>query len=157
MNLLSLVGPRLDNIYQIRRKCYYSSGWNFFQSKQGLSMFSRYSWGDSLWCHCKLWHGSVWLELSIPVWLAVFLTSQANQMQLWGVRLPTLELKPSFLDARDSPKPPGYVFGEPGLHDRAWSFFNNAVNKWLTREVDPRARVYWTRGHQDMSTCLGGP
>ena len=36
MNLLSLVGPRLDNIYQIRRKCYYSSGWNFFQSKQGL-------------------------------------------------------------------------------------------------------------------------
>ena len=38
MNLLSLVGPRLDNIYQIRRKCYYSSGWNFFQSKQGLHL-----------------------------------------------------------------------------------------------------------------------
>ena len=40
MNLLSLVGLRLDNIYQIRRKCYYSSSWNFFQSKQGLSLAS---------------------------------------------------------------------------------------------------------------------
>jgi hypothetical protein len=36
MNLLSLVGPWLDNICQIRRKWYYSSGWNFLQSKQGL-------------------------------------------------------------------------------------------------------------------------
>jgi hypothetical protein len=35
MNLLSLVGPWLDNIYQIRRKWYYLSGWNFLQSKQG--------------------------------------------------------------------------------------------------------------------------
>jgi hypothetical protein len=35
MNLLSLVGPRLDNICQIRRKWYYSSGF-FFQSKRGL-------------------------------------------------------------------------------------------------------------------------
>jgi hypothetical protein len=35
MNLLSLVGPRLDNIYQIRRKWYYSSGWKNFQSKRG--------------------------------------------------------------------------------------------------------------------------
>ena len=35
MNLLSLVDPRLDNIYPIRRKCYYSSGWNFLQSKHG--------------------------------------------------------------------------------------------------------------------------
>jgi hypothetical protein len=35
MNLLSLVGPRLDNIYQIRRKCYYLSGYNFLQSKHG--------------------------------------------------------------------------------------------------------------------------
>jgi hypothetical protein len=35
MNLLSLVGPWLDNICQIRRKWYYSSGWNFLQSKQG--------------------------------------------------------------------------------------------------------------------------
>jgi hypothetical protein len=34
MNLLSLVGPWLDNIYQIRRKWYYSSWWNFLQSKQ---------------------------------------------------------------------------------------------------------------------------
>jgi hypothetical protein len=25
MNLLSIVGPRLDNIYRIRRNCYYSS------------------------------------------------------------------------------------------------------------------------------------
>jgi hypothetical protein len=40
MNLLSLVGLRLDNIYQIRRKWYYSSGWNFFQSKQGLRSLS---------------------------------------------------------------------------------------------------------------------
>jgi hypothetical protein len=35
MNPLSLVGPWLDNIYQIRRKWYYSSGWNFLRSKQG--------------------------------------------------------------------------------------------------------------------------
>jgi hypothetical protein len=35
MNLLSLVGLRLDNICQIRRKWYYSSVWNFLQSKQG--------------------------------------------------------------------------------------------------------------------------
>ena len=36
MNLLSLVGPRLDNIYQIRRNYYYSSVWKNFQSKQDL-------------------------------------------------------------------------------------------------------------------------
>jgi hypothetical protein len=30
MNFLSLVGPWLDNIYQIRWKWYYSSVWNFF-------------------------------------------------------------------------------------------------------------------------------
>ena len=35
MNLLNLVGQRLDNIYQIRRKCYYLSGWNYLRSKQG--------------------------------------------------------------------------------------------------------------------------
>ena len=35
MNLLSLVGPRLDNIYQIRRKWYYLSGWKKLQSKRG--------------------------------------------------------------------------------------------------------------------------
>jgi hypothetical protein len=37
MNLLSLVGPRLNNIYQIRRKLYYSSGSFFFPSKRGLN------------------------------------------------------------------------------------------------------------------------
>jgi hypothetical protein len=36
MNLLSLVGLWLDNIYQIRRKWYYSSGWKNLQSKRGL-------------------------------------------------------------------------------------------------------------------------
>jgi hypothetical protein len=35
MNLLNLVGPRLDNIYQIRRKWYYLSGSFFFQFKRG--------------------------------------------------------------------------------------------------------------------------
>jgi hypothetical protein len=30
MNLLSLIGLRLNNICQIKRKWYYSSGWNFF-------------------------------------------------------------------------------------------------------------------------------
>jgi hypothetical protein len=38
MNLLSLVGPRLDNIFQIKRKRYYSSGSNFLQSKQGPTL-----------------------------------------------------------------------------------------------------------------------
>ena len=38
MNLLSLVGPRLDNIYQIRRKWYYSSGCKNLQSDQGLGL-----------------------------------------------------------------------------------------------------------------------
>jgi hypothetical protein len=37
MNLLILVGPRLDNICQIWRKWYYSSGWKNFQSKRGWS------------------------------------------------------------------------------------------------------------------------
>jgi hypothetical protein len=41
MNLLKLVGPRLDNIYQIRRKLYYSSDRNFFQSKQGPGSESK--------------------------------------------------------------------------------------------------------------------
>jgi hypothetical protein len=40
MNLLSLVGPRLDNICQIRRKWYYLSVWIFLQSKRGLKLFS---------------------------------------------------------------------------------------------------------------------
>jgi len=35
MNLLSLVGPRLDNICQIRRKWYYLSGSLFLQSERG--------------------------------------------------------------------------------------------------------------------------
>jgi hypothetical protein len=35
MNLLSLVGLRLDNIYQIRRKWYYLSGSKYLQSKRG--------------------------------------------------------------------------------------------------------------------------
>jgi hypothetical protein len=34
MNLLSLVGPRLDNIYQIRRKWYYLSSSKNLQTKQ---------------------------------------------------------------------------------------------------------------------------
>jgi hypothetical protein len=38
MNLLSLVGPRLDNICQIRRKWYYSSGLKYLQSKRGLNL-----------------------------------------------------------------------------------------------------------------------
>ena len=37
MNLLNLVGPRLNNIYQIRRKWYYSSGSIFLQSKRAPS------------------------------------------------------------------------------------------------------------------------
>jgi hypothetical protein len=46
MNLLSLVGPWLDNICQIRRKWYYLSDWNFLQSKRGLYI-----------CHCQvLWN-----------------------------------------------------------------------------------------------------
>jgi hypothetical protein len=40
MNLLSLIGPWLDNICQIRQKWYYSSGWNFLQSKRGLGLRS---------------------------------------------------------------------------------------------------------------------
>jgi hypothetical protein len=36
MNLLSLVGPRLDNICQIRRKWYYSLGCKNLQSEEGL-------------------------------------------------------------------------------------------------------------------------
>jgi hypothetical protein len=36
MNLLSLVGPRLDNIYPIRRKWYYSLGLKYLQSKCDL-------------------------------------------------------------------------------------------------------------------------
>jgi hypothetical protein len=39
MNLLSLVGPWLDNICQIRRKWYYLSGWNFLQSNMGFASF----------------------------------------------------------------------------------------------------------------------
>ena len=65
MNLLSLVGPRLDNIYQIRRKCYYSSGWNFFQSKQGLCWasvgqllgYSGPDWTSSLLAALSCCHG----------------------------------------------------------------------------------------------------
>jgi hypothetical protein len=38
MNLLSLVGPRLDNICQIRRKWYYSSGSKYLQSKRGPNL-----------------------------------------------------------------------------------------------------------------------
>jgi hypothetical protein len=38
MNLLSLVGPRLNNIYQIRRKRYYLSGLLFLPSKRGPSV-----------------------------------------------------------------------------------------------------------------------
>jgi hypothetical protein len=41
MNLLSLVGPRLDNICQIRRKWYYLSGSLFLQSKQALRIRKR--------------------------------------------------------------------------------------------------------------------
>ena len=44
MNLLSLVGPRLDNICQIRRKWYYLSSSKNLQSEQGLispSIFSN--------------------------------------------------------------------------------------------------------------------
>jgi hypothetical protein len=37
MNLLSLIGPRLDNICQIRRKWYYSSGCKNLQSEQGAT------------------------------------------------------------------------------------------------------------------------
>ena len=43
MNLLSLVGPRLDNICQIRRKWYYSSGWKKLQSKHGPSLGQNYN------------------------------------------------------------------------------------------------------------------
>ena len=52
MNLLSLVGPRLDNIYQIRRKRYYSSGCNFLQSKQGLSICATHACCRSPTCIC---------------------------------------------------------------------------------------------------------
>jgi hypothetical protein len=38
MNLLSLVGPRLDNICQIKRKCYYSSSSFLLQSKRALGI-----------------------------------------------------------------------------------------------------------------------
>ena len=44
MNLLSLVGLRLDNIYQIRRKWYYLSGSLFLQSERGPSLAVRL-WG----------------------------------------------------------------------------------------------------------------
>jgi hypothetical protein len=46
MNLLSLVGPRLDNICQIRRKWYYSSSSKNLQSKRGLEpiRFAEKSW-----------------------------------------------------------------------------------------------------------------
>jgi hypothetical protein len=39
MNLLSLVGSRLYNIYQIRRKSYYSSDSKYLQSKRGLNLY----------------------------------------------------------------------------------------------------------------------
>jgi len=54
MNLLTSVDPRLDNIYQIRRKCYYSSSWNFFQSKQGP--YSNDSNRDLHFRFNMLWH-----------------------------------------------------------------------------------------------------
>jgi hypothetical protein len=38
MNLLSLIGPRLDNICRIRQKWYYSSGWKKLQTKPGLGL-----------------------------------------------------------------------------------------------------------------------
>jgi hypothetical protein len=38
MNLLSLVGSRLDNICQIRRKWYYSSGSKNLQTEQALTL-----------------------------------------------------------------------------------------------------------------------
>ena len=45
MNLLSIVGPRLDNICQIKRKWYYSSGWKKFQSKRGPGNITPISTG----------------------------------------------------------------------------------------------------------------
>jgi len=42
MNLLSLVGPRLNNIYQIRRKWYYSSDSKNLQNEPGLK--EPYDW-----------------------------------------------------------------------------------------------------------------
>jgi len=53
MNLLSLVSPQLNNIYQIKRKCYYSSGWNFLQSKHGLNPKVYSTWmtsNEQWWC-----------------------------------------------------------------------------------------------------------
>jgi hypothetical protein len=56
MNLLSLIGLRLDNIYQIRRKWYYSSEWNFFQSKHGLG---------TPWFLVKAWNGRLVLTETV--------------------------------------------------------------------------------------------
>ena len=88
MNLLNLGGLRLDNIYQIRRKCYYSSGWNFLQSKRGLGVFH-------LWCEIqKVQTDSVFLEtfdwlslLNVNMWcdshLLISLCLASEETQLW--------------------------------------------------------------------------
>jgi hypothetical protein len=51
MNLLSLVGPRLDNICQIRRKWYYSSGWTNLQTKRGLNGWSHLGGVEEVWAY----------------------------------------------------------------------------------------------------------
>ena len=61
MNLLNLVGLRLDNIYQIRRKWYYSSGWKNFQTKQGLDKINKLRYCPVI---LHVWHGDdLWLDL----------------------------------------------------------------------------------------------
>ena len=50
MNLLSLVGPRLDNICQIRQKWYYLLGSLFLQSERGPSTFICCRTSIQSWC-----------------------------------------------------------------------------------------------------------
>jgi hypothetical protein len=57
MNLLSLVSLRLDNICQIKRKWYYSSGWKNLQSKQGLSKQGLQPWAAPVRGLCRLQQG----------------------------------------------------------------------------------------------------
>ena len=67
MNLLSLVDSRLDNIYQIRRKCYYSFAWNFFNLNKGWA-----STGQCDECHALEQPAAFvlhlgWMEWTWPV------------------------------------------------------------------------------------------
>ena len=126
MNLLSLVGPRLDNICQIRRKWYYSSGSKNLQSEQGLDSEVDVMSAATALCDCQspIFVLKTKVISGLPYVSVVRMPRICSSVVFWFIKCGRISFTPSCSTGSMEVQNGGFAENQTALAKVQW------MNKW---------------------------